>query len=99
LIPSAPSTLPIVTPTAAPIPDQRQHSKHVSDFYRLYGWVKPGASVPDADLPKATRKIQRKLKKPVTGAFSDKMMTMMSGPYNATDTADTPDLDKRYVLC
>jgi hypothetical protein len=43
--------------------------------------------------------------RPITGAFSDKMMTMMSGPrcgneqpYNATDAEDTPDLDKRYVL-
>jgi hypothetical protein len=105
LIPSAPSTLPIATATATPIPDQRQHSKHVNDFYKLYGWVRPGAFVPDSDLPKAIRKIQRKLKEPVTGAFSDKMMTMMSGPrcgteqpYNATDVEDTPDLDKRYVL-
>jgi hypothetical protein len=105
LIPSAPSTLPIATPTATPIADQRQHSKHVNDFYKLYGWVKPGASVPDSDLPKAIRKIQRKLKEPVTGNFSDKMMAMMSGPrcgteqpYNATDAEDTLDLDKRYVL-
>ena len=105
LIPSASPTLPSSTPTATPIADQRLHSKHVNDFYKLYGWAKSGASVPDSDLPKAIRKIQRKLKEPVTGTFSDKMMTMMSGPrcgteqpYNATDAEETTDLDKRYVL-
>ncbi|KAF1946290.1 hypothetical protein EJ02DRAFT_394492 [Clathrospora elynae] len=105
LIPSATPTQPLATETATPEVDQRKHSKHVNDFYKLYGWLKPGASVPDSDLPKAIRKIQRKLKGPVTGTFSDKMMTMMSGPrcgteqpYNMTDADDASEMHRRYVL-
>ena len=105
LIPSASPTLPFLTPSATLVADQRQHSKHVNDFYKLYGWVKPGAFVPDSDLPKAIRKIQRKLNEPVTGAFSDRMMNMMNGPrcgteqpYNATDAEDSVNIEKRYVL-
>ncbi len=105
LIPSATSALPSSTLAPTPAIDQRQHSKHVNDFYKLYGWLKPGASVPESELPKAIRKIQRKLKEPVTGAFSEKMKKMMSGPrcgteqpYNATDAEDTSDIEGRYVL-
>ncbi|KAI4948783.1 hypothetical protein J4E86_008132 [Alternaria arbusti] len=105
LIPSATSASPDSTPPPSPAIDQRQHSKHVNDFYRLYGWLKPGASVSDSELPRAIRKIQKKLKEPVTGAFSDKMMDMMSGPrcgteqpYNTTDAEDASDVERRYVL-
>jgi hypothetical protein len=105
LIPSATSASPSSTSPPSSALDQRQHSKHVNDFYRLYGWLKPGKSVPDSELPKAIRKIQRKLKEPVTGAFSDKMMNMMSGPrcgteqpYNATDAEDASNVERRYVL-
>ncbi|RAR15626.1 matrix metalloproteinase-19 isoform x2 [Stemphylium lycopersici] len=105
LIPTSSLSAPTKTPTTTPKADQKQQSKHINDFYRLYGWLKPGNSVPDHDLPKAIRKIQRKLKEPITGALSDKMMNMMSGPrcgteqpYNATEAEDHSSLDERYVL-
>ena len=106
LIPSATSTQPIATTSPTGQTDQRPHSKHVNDFYKLYGWLKPGTNVPDADLPKAIRKIQRVLKEPVTGVFSDKMMNIMTKPrcgteqpYNETDANASPvHLHKRYVL-
>jgi len=105
LIPTSSLSPPIETPTTTPEADQKQHSQHVNDFYKLYGWLIPGNSVPDRDLPKAIRKIQRKLKEPVTGAFSDKMMKMMSGlrcgteqPYDATEAEDHSSSDERYVL-
>lgn len=102
LIPSAsPTRLPPPAATA----DQRKHSKHVNDFYKLYGWLKPNTTVPDQELPKAIRKIQKILKETVDGVFSDKMMDIMTKPrcgveepYNAT-SADAPaEVHKRYVL-
>jgi hypothetical protein len=102
IIPSATSTQP-AQPTATP--DQRKHSKHVNDFYKLYGWLKPNTSVPDRELPKAIRKIQKVLKEPVTGIFSDKMMDIMTKPrcgteqpYNETAAKEPAELQKRYVL-
>jgi hypothetical protein len=102
LIPSASPTA-IAPPTA--IPDQKKHSKHVNDFYKLYGWLKPDTTVPDSDLPKAIRKIQKVLEEPVDGVFSDKMMDIMTKPrcgteqpYNETAANATADLHKRYVI-
>ncbi|KAF2847849.1 hypothetical protein T440DRAFT_520513 [Plenodomus tracheiphilus IPT5] len=105
MIPSASGTHMTPDPSSTPIPDQRQHSKHIHDFYKLYGWLKPGTQIPDSDLPSAIRKIQRVLKEPVTGKFSDRMMSIMTGPrcgteqpYNQTD-AETPlEHHARYVL-
>jgi hypothetical protein len=102
IIPSASSTRP-VQPTATP--DQKKHSKHVNDFYKLYGWLKPNTSVPDRELPKAIRKIQKVLEEPVTGIFSDKMVEIMTKPrcgteqpYNETAANAPAELRKRYVL-
>jgi hypothetical protein len=102
IIPSA-SPTQSVRPTA--IPDQKQHSKHVNDFYKLYGWLKPNTTVPDKDLPKAICKIQKALEEPVTGIFSDRMMDIMTKPrcgteqaYNETAANAPPALHKRYVL-
>ncbi|KAL6711948.1 hypothetical protein ACN47E_002991 [Coniothyrium glycines] len=105
LIPSATPTRTGAAVSLTPLPDQRPHAKHINDFYKLYGWLKPGTEVPDSDLPRAIRKIQRKLKEPVTGAFSDRMMDIMTRPrcgteqpYNATDADDSAGKPKRYVL-
>lgn len=105
LIQTSPLVVPTSTPTNVPDSDQKIHSKHVNDFYKLYGWLKPGTSIPDKDLSKAIRKIQRKLKEPVTGVFSNKMMNMMNGPrcgteqqYNSTEAEGHRDLNRRYVL-
>jgi hypothetical protein len=102
IIPSA-SPTQSVQPTA--IPDQQRHSKHVNDFYKLYGWLKPNTSVPDKELPKAIRKIQKVLEEPVTGVFSDRMMDIMTKPrcgteqaYNETAAKAPGDLHKRYVI-
>jgi hypothetical protein len=102
IIPSASPAQPI-QPTATP--DQRRHSKHVNDFYKLYGWLKPNTSVPDKELPKAIRKIQKVLKEPVTGIFSDRMMEIMTRPqcgteqvYNETAAKAPLDLHKRFVI-
>jgi hypothetical protein len=102
IIPSASPIQPI-QPSA--IPDQKKHSKHVNDFYKLYGWLKPDTTVPDKDLPKAIRKIQKVLEEPVTGVFSDRMMNIMTKPrcgteqpYNETAAKAPPDLHKRYVM-
>jgi hypothetical protein len=102
IIPSASPTQSVL-PTATP--DQRRHSKHVNDFYKLYGWLKPNTSVPDKELPKAIRKIQKVLEEPVTGVFSDRMMDIMTKPrcgteqvYNETAAKSPPDLHKRYVV-
>jgi hypothetical protein len=102
LIPSASPTVSVAPSATA---DQRKHSKHVNDFYKLYGWLKPNTTVPDADLPKAIRKIQTVLTEPVTGVFSDKMMHIMTSPrcgteqpYNDTAAKAPGDLHKRYVL-
>ncbi|CAO2657063.1 Nn.00g058660.m01.CDS01 [Neocucurbitaria sp. VM-36] len=104
LIPSASPTRPAV-PSATVQAESRKHSKHVNDFFKLYGWIEPGRSVPDSDLPKAIRKIQKVLKEPITGVFSAKMMDIMNRPrcgteqpYNETDAKTSPDLQKRYVL-
>jgi hypothetical protein len=102
IIPSASPTQSILPTTT---PDQKKHSKHVNDFYKLYGWLKPNTTIPDKELPRAIRKIQKVLEEPVTGVFSDKMMDIMTKPrcgteqpYNET-AADAPaDLHKRYVL-
>jgi|TARA_R110002003_G_scaffold589_15_gene20671 hypothetical protein len=102
LIPSA-SPTQAVPPSATA--DQKKHSKHVNDFYKLYGWLKPNTTVLDKDLPKAIRKIQKVLEEPVTGVFSDKMMDIMTKPrcgteqpYNETDAKAPPALHKRFVL-
>jgi hypothetical protein len=102
IIPSASPTQSVL-PSATP--DQRQHSKHVNDFYKLYGWLKPNTSVPDKELPKAIRKIQKVLDEPVTGIFSDKMMDIMTKPrcgteqpYNETAAKLPGELHKRYVV-
>lgn len=100
-----------VSPTAPAVPSEtaqaeaKKHSKHVNDFFKLYGWLKPGTTVPDSELPKAIRKIQHVLKEPVTGIVSDKMMDIMSRPhcgteqpYNETDAKAPPGLHKRFVL-
>ncbi|KAJ4372460.1 hypothetical protein N0V83_004234 [Neocucurbitaria cava] len=104
LIPSVSPTLPVV-PSATAQALSKKHSKHVNDFFKLYGWLEPGKSVPDSDLPKAIRKIQKVLKEPVTGVFSDKMMDMLDKPrcgteqpYNETDAKNPSDIHKRYVL-
>jgi hypothetical protein len=100
-----PSTSPTRAATPSATPDQRQHSKHVNDFYKLYGWLKPNTSVPDSELPKAIRKIQKVLKEPVTGVFSDEMMDIVTRPrcgteqpYDETDANSPVGLHKRYVL-
>ena len=100
-----PSASPTRVPPPAATTDQKRHSKHVNDFYKLYGWLKPGTTVPDKELPKAIRKIQKVLKEPVDGVFSDKMMDIMTKPrcgveepYNATSAEAPPELHKRYVL-
>jgi hypothetical protein len=102
IIPSA-SPTQSVQPTVTP--DQKKHSKHVNDFYRLYGWLKPNTTVPDKELPRAIRKIQKVLEEPVTGIFSDKMMDIMTKPrcgteqaYNETAASAPAELHKRYVL-
>jgi hypothetical protein len=102
IIPSASPTQSI-QPTVTP--DQKQHSKHVNDFYKLYGWLKPNTTVPDKELPRAIRKIQKVLEEPITGIFSDKMMDIMTKPrcgteqaYNETAANAPTDLHKRYVL-
>jgi hypothetical protein len=102
IIPSASPTQSI-RPTATP--DQKQHSKHVNDFYKLYGWLKPNTTVPDKELPRAIRKIQKVLREPVTGIFSDKMMDIMTKPrcgteepYNETAANEPAGLHKRYVM-
>lgn len=104
LIPSVSPTLPAV-PSATAQAESKKHSKHINDFFKLYGWLEPGKSVPDSDLPKAIRKIQKVLKEPVTGVFSDKMMDMLDKPrcgteqpYNETDAKNPSDVHKRYVL-
>jgi hypothetical protein len=101
--------IPSASPTASPLPsatpDQRKHSKHVNDFYKLYGWLKPNTTVPDKDLPRAIRKIQKVLDEPVDGIFSDKMMDIMTKPrcgteqpYNETAAKAPAELHKRYVV-
>jgi hypothetical protein len=101
--------IPSVSPTRPAQPsataDQKRHSKHVNDFYKAYGWLKPNTTVAEKDLPRAIRKIQKALKEPVDGVFSDKMMDIMTKPrcgveepYNATSAEAPPDLHKRYVL-
>jgi hypothetical protein len=61
--------------------------------------------VPDKELPRAIRKIQKVLKEPVTGIFSDKMMDIMTKPrcgteepYNETAANEPAGLHKRYVI-
>lgn len=58
--------------------------------------------MPDSDLPEAIRKIQAKLKEPVTGEFSDKMMAMMNGPRCGTEQqyvgTKAGEGQERYVL-
>lgn len=102
LIPSVSPTRPTAPPAT---PEAKKHAKHVNDFFKMYGWLEPGKSVPDAELPKAIRKIQKVLKEPVTGVMSNEMSDMMNKPrcgteqeYNKTDAALPPDLHKRYVL-
>jgi hypothetical protein len=101
--------IPSASPTKPSLPsatlDQKQHSKHVNDFYRLYGWLRPNTTVPDKDLTKAIRKIQRVLDEPVDGMFSDKMMDIMTKPrcgtdqpYNVTAAEAPAGLQKRYVV-
>jgi len=101
--------IPSVSPTRPTQPsataDQKRHSEHVNDFYKAYGWLKPNTTVADKDLPRAIRKIQKALKEPVDGVFSDKMMNIMTKPrcgveepYNASAAEAPPDLHKRYVL-
>lgn len=101
--------IPSVSPTrsTAPsaTPEAKKHAQHVNDFYKMYGWLEPGASVPDKDLPTAIRKIQKALKEPVTGVLSDELVGIMSKPrcgseqpYNETAAKLPPDLHKRYVL-
>lgn len=105
LIPTSSLSAPTGTPTRAPKIDQKRYSNHVNDFYKLYGWLKPGTSVPDSDLPEAIRKIQAKLKEPVTGEFSEKMLAMMEGPrcgteqqYVGTGTGEGQESKERYAL-
>jgi hypothetical protein len=100
-----PSASPIKAMLPSPAPDQRKHSKHVNDFYKLYGWLKPNTTVPDKDLPKAIRKIQKALEEPEDGVFSDKMMDIMTKPrcgteqpYNETAAMAPTGLHKRYVV-
>jgi len=102
IIPSASPSKPSL-PSATP--DQKQHSKHVNDFYKLYGWLRPNTTVPDKDLPDAIRKIQKVLEEPVDGIFSDKMMDIMTKPrcgteqpYNETAAEAPTGLHKRYVV-
>lgn len=102
IIPSASPTKPSLTSAT---PDQKQHSKHVNDFYKLYGWLRPNTTVPDKDLSKAIRKIQKVLEEPVDGIFSDKMMDIMTKPrcgteqpYNETAAEAPTGLRKRYVV-
>ncbi|KAH5319569.1 hypothetical protein HBI12_113460 [Parastagonospora nodorum] len=101
--------IPSASPTKPSLPsatlDQKQHSKHVNDFYKLYGWLRPNTIVPDEDLTKAIRKIQRVLDEPVDGIFSDKMMDIMTKPrcgtdqpYNATAAEAPAGLHRRYVV-
>lgn len=104
LIPSVSPTQPAI-PLATIEAESKKHSKHVNDFYKLYGWLKPGTSVPEPELPKAIRKIQKVLKEPVTGVFSDKMTSIMNSPrcgteqpYNETAAKAPVDLHKRYVV-
>jgi hypothetical protein len=104
-IPTSTLSQPIETPTTIPSDDQKKHSKHVNDFYKLYGWLKPGTSVSDKDLPEAIRKIQRIMNEPVTGKLSEKMMSMMSGPrcgveqpYVGTEAGEHRDSNGRYEL-
>lgn len=105
LIPTSSLAASAPTPTKVPDADQKIHSKHVNDFYKLYGWLKPGTSIPDRDLSRAIRKIQIKLKEPVTGVFSDRMMELMNGPrcgteqpYNSIEAEENQSLGSRYVL-
>jgi hypothetical protein len=100
-----PSTSPTRVATPSATADQRHHSNHVNDFYKLYGWLKPNTSVPDSELPKAIRKIQKVLKEPVTGVFSNELMDIVTRPrcgteqpYNGTDAKSPAALHKRYVL-
>jgi hypothetical protein len=100
-----PSASPTVSALPSAIPNQGKHSKHVNDFYKLYGWLKPNTVVPDKDLPKAISKIQKVLEEPVDGIFSDRMMDIMTKPrcgteqpYNETVARASTEIHKRYVI-
>ncbi|PSN69651.1 hypothetical protein BS50DRAFT_631645 [Corynespora cassiicola Philippines] len=106
-----PSLIPSSPPTAFPTPspplrvDARKQSKNVHDFFRLYGWLEENTNIPDNELPRAIRKIQRTLRTPETGVYDKHMDDVMNRPkcgtiqaYNESDASTNEPLSKRYVL-
>ncbi|KAF2261846.1 hypothetical protein CC78DRAFT_583209 [Lojkania enalia] len=108
------SLIPSTSPTASRTPapdvsswqyDKNRQSKHVHDFYKLFGWLKSGDTIRDFEMPRAIRKIQRILHEPETGVYDQKMETVMSRPkcgyvqpYNETDAMANETMSRRYVL-
>ncbi len=104
LIPSVSPAVPAV-PAATAQAISKKQSKHIHEFFQLFGWLRPGTSIPDTDLPKAVRKIQRAMKEPVTGVLSNTMLDIMNRPrcgteqpYNDTDSKTVTGIQKRYVI-
>ena len=105
LIPSVSPVQPAPFSAATAQAVSKKQSKHIHEFFKLYGWLKPGASIPDSELPKAVRRIQRAMKEPVTGVLSNTMLDIMNRPrcgteqpYNDTDSKTANGLQKRYVI-
>ena len=101
------SQIPSAVPTLDPSWQNRdKQRKRVHDFFRLFGWVKRNNTIHDNQMPSAIRKIQRVLRVPETGVYTEKLERVMSRPrcgteaaYNESD-ASMPDggIHKRYVL-
>lgn len=102
-----PSASPSPTPDASSSwkNDKRRQWKHIHEFFKAYGWLKHNATIPDQDLPKAIRKIQKVLREPETGEYTERLEYVMSRPrcgtvqpYNETDANADSSLHSRYVL-
>jgi hypothetical protein len=101
--------IPSANPTLDPSwrHNRTRQTKHVHDFFRLFGWLRMNETIQDRDIPAAIRKIQRILRAPETGVYDERMETVMSRPrcgtiqpYNATDAGrNRPSKKKkRFVL-
>lgn len=100
--------IPSATPTLDPSwrHNRTRQTKHVHDFFRLFGWLRTNETIQDRDIPAAIRKIQKILRAPETGVYDERMEAVMSRPrcdtmqpYNATDAKNRGSKKrKRYVL-
>jgi hypothetical protein len=103
------SLIPSVLPTANPASghvDRTKQSKHIHDFFKLFGWLNRDDTLSAVDMPPAIRKVQSILRTPETGIYDDRMEAILSKPrcgtvpqYNESGVRlSDGDLHKRYVL-